>query len=1171
MARNVINIQSYLDTKLGTEPFLVLRVWWNYNLGDIAYYAERKIKNYSLGQLMSVSGLDTIVKANFYGSSSEAITVKLADIDGAIKSRLNTRDIHKIYCFLYQAYAEEDSINESDMALLFQGQISSPIVWDELNRHITFDIVGELEVNETGFSLEQSQLKNLPPESVGKTIPIVFGAPLRVPAIKISSTLKGTVALPINKISVSELQALYELTKHLIEPYIAFENAKDLYEQAQAPYYNVPNTEHYINIINEMNKIKSEIEGFVHALITRIPDSVDDIRLLADAYFWYQYNIHFYNIYIMMLSDANASLAYWQKKIDERPGEVKHNEQCQKNITRLQEQITQYQAQIDTYLQQMEYWEDIFIPLEKKLSDLAKVSFNVDDGEKFPQFTDIVIKVNNARLQGKFNKCIFTAKEPHPFLPTYTNIKVDERLNEDNPTEFWLEDEDINLEGMFCFIQTNLNNDVQKKIFKVTKQIGKLCYIKPILWKRSKVGDKYLYDFLFISKTNVPEIKEASPVILSQWIDEIDQTAPVALTGLYHNHTKDKGDQPWYIDVGDTVELDKENQDSYVCNQVPSTYIHEVMAYRTINGKRILTSVPKSYFTIYYSYRLGNMYTTLIVLKKELKNFHPSWDEGIYVTLQSTLSSNVAYIIKWLIESYTRYTVDIVSFMATANFTENYPCNFALTERHNIINLIEEIAWQARCIVYIYNNVVYLRYISRLPASYESLITESDIDIESVIVTYTSTEDIITKLRGRWRLSYTQEHDNEVIVRNKTPKYGVIEQDYDFFIYNNEALVRKSLAFWLIRYSNSWKIIKFKTYLRNLHLRAYDLVRLDFSRLNPLGKQTSVYGYVLSAAYNHNDGTITLEIWTSIRAGENFTYPLTWPSNAGGYAYPTIYDLYAGGASDPYANVLANGGEQLGLEYGTTVHDTGPVYLDDSYDYFPESNVEGRELVDYSLRVEHELTQVDPVRLDINKVEIYDSKTGLSSNMSTLFSVTKGIPQVPIGEEQSGDLNRLQTALCLKKDALVVGDYYKDDNTLKKVMAPIDMDYDKDYRTWMLRLEKTRPFLAKITGATSDGQNVWKYSWIEVIPQTFKVMSESGIPYQRSGNSAYNLIELINNGIGVEGNSVNHSGQSFPSGFSMKSAGAGEPITVVMYPIFNKTGLLYYYFQYENADDGSCD
>lgn len=1168
MARNVTNIRTYLDTRLGTEPFLVLRVWWDYNSGDIAYYTERKIAHIPVGQLLSVSGLDTIVKANFLGSSSEAITVQLADIDGSIKARLNNKDIHKVYCFLYQAYAETNSIAESAMSLLFQGQISSPISWNTLDNIITFDIVTELEVNETGFSIEQGQFANLPEESVGQTFPICFGSPIHVPAVKISSVLQGIIAVPVNKLSLSELQALYKLIQEMLPYYITYEQAKSVYESGQSPYYNIPNQEAYLEIIETLNESKIKVEQLIKMFIKRLPDSVTEIRILADDYFYYQYYMYYINIYNTTLENLRTSLAYQLQLIDTHPGETQFIAQCQKEVTRIEDEITNYTTLVSTYTGYATIYTNAAQELEKTLADLTNLTFVIAGGEKFPQNTNVVIKINNAKLQGRFNGNIFTADTTTPFLATYRNIEIGTRLNEDNPTEFWLEDENVNLKNMFCLIQTNIPHDVQLKVFRVIEQIGKLCYIKPILWSQTKPGNKYIYEPLYIKPSNVAYIKEASPILLSTW--NIDRTKSSALTGLYYDYTEDKSEKPWMVEVGDIVELDAENQEVYVCNHVPSIEIHEVVAYRKINGKQVLCPIPQSYFTIHLNYRLGNMYTTLIVFKRPLYSYDENWDDQIFVTLTSVLSSNVSEIIKWLIESYTTYTVDAASFLATAIYTINYPCNFALINRHNIINLIEDIAWQARCIVYIYNNVVYLRYISRLPASYDSLITESDIDIESIIVTFTNTEDIVTKLCGNWKLSYTQEYLNKVIVRNKTSKYGIIEQEYDFFIYNDAELVRKSLAFWLIRYSNSWKIIKFKTYLRNLHLQAYDFVRLDFTNLNPLGKQTAVYGYVLSAAYNSNDGTITLEIWTAIRAGENFLYPLAWPSNAGGYAYPTVYDLYAGGASDRYADTLSNGGEILGLTYGDRVHDIGPMYLDDSYDNYPESKIDGKELVDYSIMTDYQKPQTSITQIDLHNTKIYDSVTGLKAPLTTLLSVAKGIPQVPFGSEQIGDIARVRTTICLNKDAMVLGDYYESEDVRKNIMAPLDMEYNKDYRTWMLHLEKSRPFLAKITGAIADGPNIWKYSWIEVIPQTHKAMSESGIPYQRSGNSAYNLIELVNNGHNIEGNSVNHNGASFPDGFSMVSAGAGEPIIVIMYPIFSKENVLCYYFQYENADDGVC-
>jgi hypothetical protein len=42
----------------------------------------------------------------------------------------------------------------------------------------------------------------------------------------------------------------------------------------------------------------------------------------------------------------------------------------------------------------------------------------------------------------------------------------------------------------------------------------------------------------------------------------------------------------------------------------------------------------------------------------------------------------------------------------------NYPANFALTQRGNVLDLIEDIAWQSRCVTYIRNGVVYIKYLA---------------------------------------------------------------------------------------------------------------------------------------------------------------------------------------------------------------------------------------------------------------------------------------------------------------------------------------------------------------------------------------------------------------------------------------------------------------------------
>jgi len=123
------------------------------------------------------------------------------------------------------------------------------------------------------------------------------------------------------------------------------------------------------------------------------------------------------------------------------------------------------------------------------------------------------------------------------------------------------------------------------------------------------------------------------------------------------------------------------------------------------------------------------------------------------------------------------------------------------------------------------------------------------------------------------------------------------------------------------------------------------------------------------------------------------------------------------------------------------------------------------------------------------------------------------------------------------------------------------------------------PFLARITGrALVSGANTrWRYAWTEV-----KLDSDTTTDLTRTGTTdtdyALNLREMNNveQGTGMQGNSVDDSGDAYPSNFSIQPVGGGtggtpgNEVVVLMSQVRDAGGVRRYVFEYENADDGTC-
>ena len=83
-----------------------------------------------------------------------------------------------------------------------------------------------------------------------------------------------------------------------------------------------------------------------------------------------------------------------------------------------------------------------------------------------------------------------------------------------------------------------------------------------------------------------------------------------------------------------------------------------------------------------------------------------------------------------------------------------FPCNFPINDKRNVLQVLQEIAFQARLALWIDNGMVYLKYLAEVPVT-DDTITESDIDAEAGIeVEMTRTEELVTKMAVNWHLRH---------------------------------------------------------------------------------------------------------------------------------------------------------------------------------------------------------------------------------------------------------------------------------------------------------------------------------------------------------------------------------------------------------------------------------
>lgn len=384
--------------------------------------------------------------------------------------------------------------------------------------------------------------------------------------------------------------------------------------------------------------------------------------------------------------------------------------------------------------------------------------------------------------------------------------------------------------------------------------------------------------------------------------NEVPQGTETVKDGGASGSQKAYDDMPtsnfFWAQSGSRVTLDGEEEILYIANLLPST-INRVSAKRRLSiGERLLT-LPESMYDIYETDYVG--YTVTELLFPKLPSLTPNpvngkvdgkWGDEIFVSLTSSVGPNTVDILEWLIEKYTTFNVDSASFAAAHAQVADYPSNFALLSRPNIVALLEDVAYQSRCAVFLRDDTVFIKYLPIEPSSVAT-ISEDDILVNSLKLLHTDTEDVVTKSVNTWKKSGAQERDDEVILRHNVNRYGTQEESKNYFIYNVREHVLKSATFWLIRKASVWRRVSFTTTIKHLALEIFDCVSLDLPDLSP----APIKAIVEKATFDSANRTIDFECWVPCKAGTTTKYDFAWPAGLpAGTTWPTAAEIANGDA-----------------------------------------------------------------------------------------------------------------------------------------------------------------------------------------------------------------------------------------------------------------------------------
>lgn len=942
-----------VQTALGTEPLLIVEVDWT---AATFSYADKDFLG-SAGKILDLSGLDAIIKLGSSGSSG-SLTVTLDDTDGTIKAILNTDDIHKRPVRVYQTYeglvdgdkflifsgqvsspidwSEGDRtitftiINEiednqlgfspeesdADCVLAVAVGVPWPLAFGDVVRVPATKVTeacrgtsltryGQITIPELeqlcslAVSLQQAETAKLIADgfpgftdaNYATVIDNLTGA-----TISLNEFLGGLIF--DSPTQEGDLRTYVDVCKEIERWRVFFQENLAKFQDAEQRLVPLESTPGKPAVTGfqffgvKINPNPSQF-AFIGAITTgfdfgqqekagyrvgvRIPKFAVTFREAVPAI-------------VGAVEQAQLALAAF---IDAN-WVYTTQEQWDQDLA-LNETLAELQAELNTALgdstaaSQFMSLANVNIAglntqklrLENDLLQIVLTEIIVENGENFPQGGATEIVVNGMHFKGSFAGQVFTITQAN--TPADISVGISRAVN---TNEFLLSDPTIQLKGKYCRIQGGITF--------IENQDGARCFINPILYKQTGVSDDGagLSHPIFEQKNLSGTISETSVFLSKQWLDLTRNGDPVdVVTGLSQLRQRD-----YSIEIGDDVYLADDFQEVYVANLIPSLAIHEVMAYRVLDGVRKLLPIPSRYYTINLNEVIEGQNATTIRFSRPLTEFFgEAWEDKIFVSLTSSVGPNTVDIISHLVDTYTSLTKDAASFASVSAAIDLFPSSFAFLDRRGTLGAIEDIAWQARCAAFVKDDVIFLKYLAIEEAAIET-VDESVADRQTFELTLTPTEDLITEFIAEWDSDYSAEKRNRVVLRNNIGKYGVIEEEFDFFIYNIQDLVIKSATFWIIRYSNTWKIAKFSTPLNMLRLETLDTIELDFGQ--DFIADQPVKGIVEGVSYDSSSFELSFEVQTSVRSGELQPYILTWPAGVDvDVEYPTPDDLFAGGAT----------------------------------------------------------------------------------------------------------------------------------------------------------------------------------------------------------------------------------------------------------------------------------
>jgi hypothetical protein len=222
-------------------------------------------------------------------------------------------------------------------------------------------------------------------------------------------------------------------------------------------------------------------------------------------------------------------------------------------------------------------------------------------------------------------------------------------------------------------------------------------------------------------------------------------------------------------------------------------------------------------------------------------------------------TTNTAEVLKYIFDEWSNLTADASNFSDLATDIDKYENHFTLRERRDVIELAEDISFQARVGLNYDGANVRGIYLSKETAG-ELDIDEKEINNKSMKLESVPIEQIITVYQGTWRdkesnsieglanesgtsaatpltigeVQFQETHVENIVTFGEISErrflyiYGFGRSDWgkltDFYLVGNTN-VKKTADFWGHRFANPWRIVNIVNFQNTMKLEIFDIVK----------------------------------------------------------------------------------------------------------------------------------------------------------------------------------------------------------------------------------------------------------------------------------------------------------------------------------------------------------